>query len=462
MKIRANVIYLFQKVGRKMKLKKFKEKNPKRTSIIIFTLICILLVSGVMLYRTFAIFEVKTNQNVIKGTVQDPGDVYFAFYYDGSIQKDMPDKDEGYVLDEEKSYCGVTGTNDDNIKVTLTEDYQIRIDGVTTSRTKCNLYFTKGIFLLGHGVPVVTSGNGLYEVTHDDIDFEEEGWKNKEYRYAGVSPNNYLTFNDETWRIIGLVNVKINDTIEQRVKIIKEESIGNYVWDSSSQNINNGQGSNDWKNSKLNILLNNYYWNSLNNQQCYIGPNNQTASCNFTNGLKNVQSKIENVIWHTTILKNYYDAPNYYYMEKESTETYSKSCKVNCNDSLTRETTLKGTIGLIYPSDFAYSTTGGFSTNRETCLNTLIINWAPQYQNLPDCRNNNWMHLFMKYSGTINVMYFDDNPRIIGINNEGFISNPATDQFFNTYPVVYLKNTVKTISGTGNADNHFTVANIEP
>ena len=53
-----------------MKLKKFKERDNKRIGIIVFTIVCILLVSGVILYRTFAIFEVKTNQNVINGEVQ--------------------------------------------------------------------------------------------------------------------------------------------------------------------------------------------------------------------------------------------------------------------------------------------------------------------------------------------------------------------------------------------------------
>ena len=132
-----------------MKLKKFKEKDKKRIGIIVFTLACILLVSGVVLYRTFAIFEVKTNQNVIKGNVQDPGNLYFAFYYDGGIQKEMPVKDNGYVLDEEASYCGVNGSHDDNINATLTEDYVIQVHGVTTSRTKCNLYFVKGKFIQG-------------------------------------------------------------------------------------------------------------------------------------------------------------------------------------------------------------------------------------------------------------------------------------------------------------------------
>ena len=101
-----------------MKLEKFREKDNKRIGIVVFTIVCLLLVSGVILYRTFAIFEVKTNQNVIKGTVQDPGNIYFAFYQKNGengeyeIQKDMPNKDEGYVLDEEQSYCGVTGEDD--------------------------------------------------------------------------------------------------------------------------------------------------------------------------------------------------------------------------------------------------------------------------------------------------------------------------------------------------------------
>ena len=454
-----------------MKLERFKEINKRQASIVIFTLFCIFLVSGVILYRTFAIFEVKTNQNVINGTVQDPGNIYFAFYYDGAIQKDMPVKDNGYVLDEENSFCGVNGSQDDNIKVALTENYVIQVHGVTTSRTKCNLYFKKGIFLLRHGVPIVTSGDGLYEVTHDDIDFEDAGWKNKEYRYAGVSPNNYLTFNDETWRIIGLVNVKINDTIEQRVKIIKEESIGKFSWDSSSSNINNGRGINDWKNADLNNLLNNYYWNSLSNQKCYSDSNETTVDCSFANGLKNVQNKIENVTWNTTQLNNYYNAPDFYQKERETTESYLSSCSStvisNCNDNITREKTFKGNVGLLYPSDFGYSTIGGSETNRDTCLSKNLRAWGSAWQDdlgtYPDCRNNNWLHLLLeKETYTITALFQKDSPRVFGINHLGYLSNPPTDAQYSVQPTLYLKNTVKTISGTGSSENHFTVANIEP
>ena len=178
-----------------MKLKRFKEKDNKRIGILIFTIVCISLVSGAILYRTFAIFEVKTSQNVIKGTVQDPGNIYFAFYVnDGTedkIQKEMPTKN--YVLDEEKSFCGVNGAEDPNIKVTLTDEYGIYLTGVTTSRTKCNLYFVSGAFILGKPIKAMTSGEGLYEVTHEDVNNKiHEGFKETEYRYAGKEPNNYM------------------------------------------------------------------------------------------------------------------------------------------------------------------------------------------------------------------------------------------------------------------------------
>ena len=80
-----------------MKLEKFKEKNNKKTGIIIFTVCCVLLIAGVYLYSSFAIYEQNQNFNVINGTVEDPGDLYFAFYVDDVISTTMPSKDSGYV-----------------------------------------------------------------------------------------------------------------------------------------------------------------------------------------------------------------------------------------------------------------------------------------------------------------------------------------------------------------------------
>ncbi len=127
-----------------MKLEKFKEKDKKKIGIILFTITCILLITGVILYRTFAIFETNEEFNVINGSIEDVGDLYFAFYKDGVIQKEMPKKEEGYQLDEENSYCGVLGKKDETMKPTLDRDtWSIVVTGMKTSRTKCNLYFIK-------------------------------------------------------------------------------------------------------------------------------------------------------------------------------------------------------------------------------------------------------------------------------------------------------------------------------
>ncbi len=70
-------------------------------------------------------------------------------------------------------------------------------------------------------------------------------WNKTEYRYAGINPNNYVTFNNEIWRIIGLVNVKTENGIEQRVKIVRADGVkeqktfGNYAWDKDTDYTNN-------------------------------------------------------------------------------------------------------------------------------------------------------------------------------------------------------------------------------
>ncbi len=127
-----------------MELRKFKEKNHKKVGIILFTIICILLISVVILYRTFAIFEVSEIQNVINGTIQDMGDVEFAFYKDNQIVKSAPSQDENYSFNPIKSHC----TN--NAKVEWNNDkWGALVSNIYETKTKCYLYFeteTTGMF----------------------------------------------------------------------------------------------------------------------------------------------------------------------------------------------------------------------------------------------------------------------------------------------------------------------------
>ena len=107
-----------------------------------------------------------------------------------------------------------------------------------------------------------------------------------DYRYIGANPNNYVKFNDELWRIIGVFDVDDGTgKIEKRMKIIRNESIGDYSWDNSTTK--SSLGINNWSVARLNYLLNpghesetyggSLYWNRKSGT-CYSGRNNATIS----------------------------------------------------------------------------------------------------------------------------------------------------------------------------------------
>ena len=88
----------------------------------------------------------------------------------------------------------------------------------------------------------VTEGDGLY------ADEYEEG----RYIYKGAMPNNYITFNNETWRILSV-------EADGSLKIVKNEKLaGSLSWDDN--------GGFDWTNSSLNKYLNGEYISSLNSE----------------------------------------------------------------------------------------------------------------------------------------------------------------------------------------------------
>ena len=78
-----------------------------------------------------------------------------------------------------------------------------------------------------------------------------------DYRYIGANPNNYVTFNNELWRIIGVFTVEDgNGNTEQRIKIVRNEILSSEMaWDSNCGN--------EWSTASLNTYLNGDYYNGL-------------------------------------------------------------------------------------------------------------------------------------------------------------------------------------------------------
>ena len=88
----------------------------------------------------------------------------------------------------------------------------------------------------------VTEGDGLY------ADEYEVG----KYTYKGANPNNYITFNNETWRIISI-------GADNTIKIMRNESIGNRAFDSGN--------SNAWETSDIKTYLNDTYLPTITTNQ---------------------------------------------------------------------------------------------------------------------------------------------------------------------------------------------------
>ena len=466
-----------------MKLQKFKQKNKKQTFIIIFTLF-IGLILGYLLFRSsYAFYEEKKEFNVINGTVEDPGDLYFAYYVNNTITREIPSKGSGYTLDTSKSSCtsGVTiSWNDDTWQAIL--DYGNYQENSTT-RTKCTLYFkdkpplaTTFLNNLVSGantsltdvytVPDKTSDSCTYTLAYD-------GTTDNNLRYVGANPCNYVKVDNEIWRIIGLMN-NIDDGTskkETRIKLIRNESIGTYSWDSSESSVNGGYGINEWSQADLMKLLNPgyesesvggslYYNNSSGN--CYTNINNATKACDFTKtGLKtNLKNLVGNTLWNTgTNGTNSYNsasnglASHFYSYERSSNNGKICTSGEFCTDTVTRTTTWNGKIGLMYPSDYGYATSGGSTSTRTSCLNKELVNWNDS--SYSDCKNNDWLLDTSNWQWTLSPTAFS--------STDFYVFSVYVDYSRASYaglvrPTLYLKSSTTISSGEGTPENPYVLS----
>ena len=286
-------------------------------------------------------------------------------------------------------------------------------------------------------------------------------------RYIGSNPNNYVSFDGDIWRIIGVMK-NVDDgsgNKEDRVKIIRSTSIGNYSWDTSDSTTNNGYGVNEWSQADLMKLLNpgyesetvggSLYWNNQSGT-CYNGSSNSTTSCNFTStGIKEkLKNMLGNAVWNTGASTTSSQIASKWYTEERGTRN-GKICTSGnyCNDTVKRTTTWTGKVGLMYPSDYGYATSGGSTTDRATCLNKELYNWNGS--SVSDCKNNDWL-FNNSYQWTISPYApssYADN--VFAVYSGGNVSNDGAYIRYGVRPVGYLLSNTSIQSGDGSSGNPF-------
>ncbi len=209
-----------------MKLEKYRKRDNKKIGILIFTICCILLVAGVFLYTSYAWYEENEDFNLINGTVEDPGDLYFAIYVDDVLTTSMPTNDSGYTLDTEKSSCnnGVT-ISWDKANWAAVANFTNYAEQ-NSSRTKCTLYFKEAsayddcVSEYGSDNPQCSilanlDTSGACPTVNDDGSVKVTGAESTNgylcsakddygtsYYYRGNVTNNYVKFAGFYWRII--------------------------------------------------------------------------------------------------------------------------------------------------------------------------------------------------------------------------------------------------------------------
>ena len=298
-----------------------------------------------------------------------------------------------------------------------------RINNIT-GKVSCNISFTsktptnindyiKGLAGTEQGTGQVVNENG--------------------YRYEGKNPNNYIYFNDELWRIIGVFDESTHGKSGQYLtKIIRNDSLGGYAWDKS--------GKNNWATSSLYNLLNTNYYNATDGTSggnCYQYFTSITGNCDYTEtGLQSeYRNMVENVTWYLGGKdKSSYTAEVFYTGERDSTSVRSGNTA-----------SITGYIGLMYASDYGYSvlstscarTTnlGGYGTSvcgGSSWLKKETYEWTVTH----DISSSSYS-FYLHYSARLSII-------------DAYIG-------YATRPVLYLKSNVQVYAGDGSISKPYQI-----
>ena len=279
---------------------------------------------------------------------------------------------------------------------------------------------------------------------------------NHEYRYIGAEPNNYVSFNNDLYRIIGVFDSNSHGVSgTEMVKLIRARILGASSWGMYNTDSSTGTYSgyaNDWTGksttspANLNVLLNEYFYNKTSTSSTYGDCANwtyfstsndyKTKDCSdiITYGIDgSLRGYIETATWYLNGSDKYQSKQNWYICERGG-----NSCTPSGPNQGDASVTSK--MGLMYLSDYLYAS--GYYSNADTTRQ------SNEYYG-----NKNW--LYKGYEWTL-------TPYASGADNVWHV-NLGSGKNFYTYdwhgwrPTFYLKSSVYVTGGNGSFDNPYTL-----
>ena len=315
------------------------------------------------------------------------------------------------VLQEETN--PIVDKTEDGVNISgMSGGYQFNI-GVTTDLVEPALTFAKS----------KVGTDGLEQITHTiDNTLQVDSKFATEYRYRGgdSTVKNYVTFNNETWRIIGIIPTEdTNGNVENRIKIIRDTSIGNKYWNTTKDTTTNSY--NNWVTGTLNTYLNNDYYNTLTTDaQSMIGTTKY-----YLGGYKDSEMTSD-VMWQYE-RKNGANRTGYYY---------------GTNPIMQNDANKK--IAIMYASDY------GYAASKE-CTSNLY-----DYSKSASCKTtNNWLDksqdewlLPQKSGNSFNVFDVRSNCYVYYLSGVDGYEHAVR-------PVLYLSSNVKISGGEGTSQKPY-------
>ena len=234
----------------------------------------------------------------------------------------------------------------------------------------------------------------------------------REYRYSGPEVNNYIIFNDdgdsiteanELWRIVGVFK---NSEGNWNLKLMRdsmltsEELPATYKYNGTTFNIegrtagtaiklSNGTNQNDWTTTGLQYFLNTN--SDTNGVSGYYSTFTQNAKKLID---ENYEYNLGNVKYQGTTIEAYEAERGTTICDSSVT---SDSHNSDCNIWNGNQPTWHGAIGLLYPSDYGYS-----SSSEYWNVSMHLYSTAQSDGIIP--ANTSWMQVSVPYNSTINSM----------------------------------------------------------
>ena len=262
--------------------------------------------------------------------------------------------------------------------------------------------------------------SGLYTITHAKDSTLQIGTNEDitEYRYRGASPKNYVTFNNEVWRILGVFPTDDRTgNIENRIKLIKDQSIGNNYWNTTQ--VASTSTYNNWTGATLMKYLNGTYYNSLINSNSIDMVDDAKY---YLGGFNAVNATIENMYGYERKISG---NNTYYYRTNPNSWT--------------------GKLGIMYASDYGYA-----SANCET-----KVLGGNSSTDIRVCNATNWLYN-IKVNEWVMAQLGSNNGHAFYVVSSGYLSYyNVNSSSMAVRPTLYLKSEVRITEGDGTSSNPY-------